>query len=160
MRIEPLLLWSLNAVMPDGSVGIDRPDRISCSLSADAGGSGFCVPEGSVVWLGRYVVPQNNQSLAALCGQYKCTAGWRAQLLNGFASDRRFSGSLLLLNAWAKTVEASALLRPFNSSILCEECVGWTLYTPERALPAAWVGPAANALISGGAAGGVCVLPA
>ena len=75
MRIEPLLLWSLNAALPDGGVGIDRPDRISCRLTTDNASSGACVPEGFVVWLGRYVVPERHESLEALCGRYKCTAG-------------------------------------------------------------------------------------
>ena len=75
MRVEQLLLWSLNAVMSDGSVGVDRPDRMSCGLTTSAASSGVCLPEGMVVWLGRYVVPRKNESLAALCGRYQCTAG-------------------------------------------------------------------------------------
>ena len=75
MRVEQLLLWSLNAVMSDGSVGVDRPDRMSCGLTTGAASSGVCLPEGMVVWLGRYVVPRKNESLAALCGRYQCTAG-------------------------------------------------------------------------------------
>lgn len=82
MRIEPLLLWSLNAALPDGSVGIDRPDQISCGTSTEAASSGFCLPEGFVVWLGRYVVPQKNESLQALCGRYKCTAGAKKLLFD------------------------------------------------------------------------------
>jgi len=82
MGIEPLLLWSLNAVSFDGSTVVDRPDRISCGVSGDSApmgslGNGVCLPEGFVVWLGRHVVPQQNESLADMCGRYKCTAGAR-----------------------------------------------------------------------------------
>jgi hypothetical protein len=75
MRIEPLLLWSLNAILPDGGIGVDRPDQVSCGLMMDTGSNNPCLPEGYVVWLGRYVIPQENESLAALCSRYKCTAG-------------------------------------------------------------------------------------
>ena len=75
MRIEPLLLWSLNAILPDGGIGVDRPDQVSCGLMMDTGSNNPCLPEGYVVWLGRYVLPQENESLAALCSRYKCTAG-------------------------------------------------------------------------------------
>jgi hypothetical protein len=80
MRINSLLLWSLNAVLPNGGVGIARPDQMSCGdpVTAPASysaGSGTCVPQGFVVWLGRYVVTQENESLEALCARYKCTAG-------------------------------------------------------------------------------------
>ena len=77
-----------------------------------------------------------------------------------FRFKRFLLGSLQLLNAKLKTVEASALLQPFNSSVLCEPCMKWQLKAPPRAPPAPWVGPAADALESTGAEGAVCVLPA
>jgi hypothetical protein len=80
MRIQPLLLWSLNAILPDGGVGIDRPDRVSCSATMGTGSDHVCLPEGYVVWLGRYVTPQETESLASLCARYKCTAGTKCIL--------------------------------------------------------------------------------
>jgi hypothetical protein len=75
MRTQPLLLWSLNSLMPNGSIGIDRPDRIGCSWAADSASRTHCVSEGTVVWLGRLVDPRPNESLAQLCGVYRCSAG-------------------------------------------------------------------------------------
>jgi hypothetical protein len=68
----------------------------------------------------------------------------------------RFSGSLLLLNAWLKNVQASSLLQPFNSSNTCDNCMTWQLHA--SLVP--WTGPAADALLSITPAGSVCVLPA
>jgi hypothetical protein len=160
MRIEPLLLWSLNAALPDGGVGIDRPDRISCRLTTDNASSGACVPEGFVVWLGRYVVPERHESLEALCGRYKCTAGVKVFFVCCVSCLFGFSGTLLLLNAWLKSFDASAFLLPLNSSKVCGSCSAWELRAPARASQTTWVGPAADALMSGNAAGAVCVLPA
>jgi hypothetical protein len=74
--------------------------------------------------------------------------------------SERLSGSLLLLNAWLKNIQAFALLQPFNSSNLCNYCMAWQLHAPSFASRVAWAGPAADALISGTPAGAICALPA
>ncbi len=74
------------------------------------------------------------------------------------------AGTLLLLNAWMKRLDASELLSPLNSirnrSGACELCSTWQLRAPVRVSQTPWFGPAADELKSGGPAAAVCVLPA